>query len=122
MVSQGDGNETRVEQRARETFEASVANLDGRTRSRLNQARQQALAVAAKRPHKWMRTLVPATGLATAALLAVMLQLSPASKVQRNPDAVALEDLDIVSDADNLDLMQDIDFYAWMSQGDASAQ
>jgi hypothetical protein len=122
VVSQGDENETRFEQRAREAFEASVANLDGHTRSRLNQARQQALAVAAKRPHKWMRTLVPVTGLATAALLAVMLQLSPMSKVQHNPDAVALEDLDIVSDADNLDLMQDIDFYAWMPQSDAPTQ
>jgi hypothetical protein len=121
-VSEGDANDSGFEQRSRTAFEASVANLDGPTRSRLNRARQQAVAIAEKRPHKWMRALVPATGLATAALLAVMLQLSPASKVQRNPEAVALEDLDIVSDADSLDLMQDIDFYAWMPQGDARAQ
>jgi hypothetical protein len=122
LVNVGDENESRLEQRTRAAFEASVANLDGRTRSRLNQARQQALAVAEKRPRAWMRTLLPATGLATAALLAVMLQLNPASKVQRSPEAVALEDLDIVADGDNVDLMQDIDFYAWMPQGDASAQ
>lgn len=34
------------ETRTRALFEESVASLDGRTRSRLNQARQAALAVA----------------------------------------------------------------------------
>jgi hypothetical protein len=121
-VSADDANESRLEQRSRAAFEASVASLDGRTRSRLNQARQQAIAVAGKRSQRWVRAFVPATGLATAALLAVILQLSPASRVQHSPEAVGLDDLDIVSDADNVDLMQDIDFYAWMPQGDATAR
>jgi hypothetical protein len=121
-VSADDANDSRFEQRSRAAFEASVARLDGRTRSRLNQARQQALAVAGSRSQRWVRAFVPATGLATAALLAVILQLSPASRVQHNPEAVGLDDLDIVSDADNVDLMQDIDFYAWMPQGDATAR
>jgi hypothetical protein len=120
-VSESRENESGFEQRSRAVFKTSVASLDGHTRSRLNQARQQALAVAEKRPHKWIRTWVPVTGLVTAALLAMMLQISPSNQV-RNPDTVALEDLDIVSDADNVDLLQDIDFYAWMPQGDASAQ
>jgi hypothetical protein len=122
VVIEDDAKDSRLEQRTREAFENSVANLDGRTRSRLNQARQHALAIAAKgAPPRWRRTLLPATGLAAAAVAALILQLSP-SKVAHHPETLAFEDLDIVSDADNLDLMQDIDFYAWMPQSNASAQ
>jgi negative regulator of sigma E activity len=116
LVSDLDRNESRFEERTRASFEASVANLDGRTRSRLNQARQRAVDAAQARP-KWMKALIPATGVAAAAVLAVMLQVNPSIRSQSNGATVALEDLDIVSDADNLDLMQDLDFYAWMPQG-----
>jgi len=121
-VSEADRNDSRFEERTRAAFEASVANLDGRTRSRLNQARQRAVEAAQRRPQKWVRTLIPATGIAAAAVLTLMLQVNPASKVQQNGTVVALEDLDIVSDADNLDMMQDLDFYAWMPQADAPAR
>ncbi|HEU4602746.1 MAG TPA: hypothetical protein VFS24_12285 [Steroidobacteraceae bacterium] len=118
-----DPSETPFEERTRAAFDATVANLDGRTRSRLNQARQQAVAIAANPARqKWMRALVPATGLATAALVAVMLQFNAPGHNSRSSETLALEDLEIVSDSDNLDLMQDIDFYAWMPQGDASNQ
>lgn len=118
-----DRTETSIEERTRAAFDASVANLDGRTRSRLNQARQQAVAIAANPARqKWMRALLPATGLAAAALLAVTLQFNPASNNSRSSQTLAFEDLEIVSDSDNLDLMQDLDFYAWMPQGDVSNQ
>ncbi|HEU4655611.1 MAG TPA: hypothetical protein VFS47_16605 [Steroidobacteraceae bacterium] len=117
-----DPTETSIEERTRAAFDASVANLDGRTRSRLNQARQQAVAIANPARQKWMRALLPATGLAAAALLAVTLQFNLASNNSRSSQTLAFEDLEIVSDSDNLDLMQDLDFYAWMPQDDVSNQ
>jgi len=116
-VSNLERNGSPFEDRTRATFEASVSNLDGRTRSRLNQARQRAVDAAQRPSQKWMKALIPATGIAAAAVLAVMLQVTPTNRTQHDGAVVALEDLDIVSDADNLDLMQDLDFYAWMPQG-----
>lgn len=120
-MSEAEQNQSRLEERTRTAFERSVADLDARTRSRLNQARQQAVQAAQGRQQRWARGLIPVTGVAAAAVLAIMLQVNP-GKVQHNGESVALEDLDIVSDADNVDLMQDIDFYAWMPQSDAPVQ
>jgi hypothetical protein len=120
-VNEHPTTDSEFEQRTRAAFDTSVAGLDGRTRSRLNQARQKAVAAAGHPSRqRWMRTLVPASGLVAAAVCAFVLQVGPLHRSPQSSQTVALEDLDIVSDADNLDLMQDIDFYAWMAANDAA--
>ncbi len=32
------------------------------------------------------------------------------------PGAAALEDLEIVADSDNIELLQDVEFYAWLDE------
>jgi hypothetical protein len=108
---------TELEDRTRALFDASVENLDGRTRSRLTQARHAALAeIRAHRAQPWRRAWLPMSGVATVAALAVWITLGPAG----NNGAVengglALDDLDIVAEAPNLDLLEDVEFYAWIA-------
>ena len=68
---------TEFERNARRVLEESLARIDARTRSRLNQARHAALEAAQPRPRRplWRSfTFMPAAGAAAAALLvAVML-------------------------------------------------
>jgi len=124
---------TPFERNARVLLDESVARIDGRTRSRLNQARQAALAAAAhaRRPFWWRSfTLMPAAGAVAAALLVAMVLWhgepggqSPLAEGQR---PAAVEDIDLLADAEGLDLMEGWDgssFYEWAAaQAEPSGQ
>lgn len=106
-----------LEERSRELFDDSVERLDARTRSRLNQARQQALEEMKKgrgRPY-WLGA--PLGGLAAAALIAVILIRSGGEVVGPGAEngGNMLDDFDIVADADNFELIQDVEFYSWLA-------
>jgi hypothetical protein len=121
---------TQFERNARAVLAESVSRVDGRTRSRLNQARQAALAAVGVRYRPWWRgyTLMPAAGVAAALLVAVMLWHRepvafepPVLEGQRS----AVEDMDLLADAEALDLMEGWDgsFYEWAAdQTDGGGQ
>jgi hypothetical protein len=124
-----------LEVRTRRILEEGLSRIDGRARSRLNQARQAAVTAAA-RPvrglaglNRWFtrQTLMPATGAAAVAALVAVLMLSsghPLTTVAESP-ASALDVLDLVTDDDAMNLMEDNDssFYEWAAaQGDSSGQ
>jgi hypothetical protein len=123
--SQGALADSGLEVRSRQLLDAGLSHVDSRTRSRLNQARQAAVAAAARPAYLgWFsgaltrQTLMPATGAAVAVLVAVFMfgvggrQL--ATSVTDNP-ANALDVLDLVTDDDAMNLMEDDDssFYEW---------
>jgi hypothetical protein len=118
------------EKRTRALLEESVTRIDGRIRSRLNQARHAALAEM-ERPRRtpWWRSfaLAPAAGLVAVVLLAVVLwaprpgQMVPVADGASN----AVEDLDLVADGETFDLIQQGDggFYEWaVAQADAGPE
>jgi len=130
-MSRPDETLTEFERNARVVLEASLARIDARMRSRLNQARHAALeaAVAARRP--WWRgvTLMPAAGAAAAAVLVAVVLW------HRHPSGVeppllegrtsAVEDMDLLADGEALDLMEEGDgsFYEWAAaQTDANGE
>ena len=109
------------EQRARVVLQDSVTRIDGRIRSRLNQARHAAVAEASRRPPAFWRrfALMPAAGAVAAAVL-VAFVLWPHSPQGEPPLAEGghstVEDLDLVADGDALDLVSegsDGSFYEW---------
>ena len=97
------------ERRTREVLEESTARLDGRTLSRLNQARHAALDQRPARRHRW-NLLIPAGATAAAAVLAVMFW-SGGQKVEPSPvdDLELLADFDAPVFADG----EDLEFYEW---------
>jgi hypothetical protein len=113
---------TTFERRAREVLEQSVADLDGRTRSKLTRARHAALAEVgghAKR-YRW-QWLVPAGGLATVALVAIVI-VANRNHVAGHEPSGALEDFEIVAQDENMDMLRDVDFYAWIDTEGQAAQ
>lgn len=122
MTGQGE-QLTEFERQSRLVLEESVLRIDGRVRSRLNQARQAAVeaAVAKRRPFFWrFYTLVPTAGAAAAAVLVAMVlwHREPQMDLPLADGArPTVEDLDLLADGDGLDLVEDGDgsgsFYEW---------
>jgi hypothetical protein len=122
------------ERQARAVLEDSVLRIEGRVRSRLNQARHAAIEEASKRRSFLWRpfgrfTLMPAAGAVAAAVL-VAFVLWPHSRPGEIPGAEVghstVEDLDLLADGDALDLVSDETdsgaFYEWAVDQTDSAE
>jgi hypothetical protein len=116
---------TEFEQRSRMMLEESVLRIDGRVRSRLNQARHAALeaATARRRPlFSRLFTLVPTAGAAAAALMvAMVLWHGGPRQIEPPTGAEPAQDLDLLADSDGLDLVEDGgdgsgSFYEWAAE------
>jgi hypothetical protein len=116
------------ERQARTLLEDSVLRINGRIQSRLNLARHAALEAASRRPSLWRRLhLMPAASAVAAAAL-VAFVLWPHSR-QSEPILAegthTAEDLELLADADALDLVSDETdggaFYEWaVDQADSN--
>jgi len=106
---------TPFEKRTREILEEATAKLDGRTLSRLTQARHAALESKSARPH-WMR-LAPAGAVAAAAVLAVVMWTGNGTS---DPVVIAqgaqVDDMELLADGEAPDftvVAEDLEFYEW---------
>lgn len=98
---------------ARRLLDASTQALDAATLSRLNRARQQALAAAspARSTMRWPRRLAVAASLLLGAVI-----LWPAA--MRGPastgaSTLSPEDAELLADGE-LEMTDDLEFYAWL--------
>lgn len=115
------------DRRARALLEESVLRIDGRVRSRLNQARHAAIEAASQRPSFWRRFSLMPVASAVAAAMLVAFVLWPHS---HQGDVITegghtVEDLDLLADGDALDLVsEETDggaFYEWaVEQADSN--
>jgi len=96
------------EKRTQEVLEESAGRLDGRTRSRLTQARHAALAQLENPARYWWRSYVPAGAAAAVAVLAVVIWSGPAENLPVAGTS-PVEDMELLSDADAPDLVADAD-------------
>ena len=117
MKHDSEHDSSKLETRTRTLFEQSVEALDGRTRSRLNRARQAALAELRESTTQSRRRMwVSASGVAAAAVLAVWMTLSPGNRgAGPNESGMPVDDLDLFAESSNIDLLRDVEFYAWMA-------
>jgi len=121
--------EGEFEQHARALLEGSVLRIDGRVRSRLNQARHAAVEAAARRPAFWRRfSLMPAASAVAAAVLVAFVLWPHAHQgepIAEGGGHGTVEDLDLLADGDALDLVSDETdggaFYEWaVEQADSN--
>jgi len=107
---------------ARTLLEHSAQGLDAAALSRLNRARQAALAQRRRRmPHPWWLSAGAAS--ACALMVAVFAWHAHVATVnsQEFPLAtknVAASDMELVSGDDSLEFYQDLEFYAWLDAQD----
>ncbi len=116
---------TENERRARELFDASVEGLDAETRSRLNRARQAAVAEVERARRSPWRTWVPSAVAASVALLAEVLWRTPGNGVDpsaRSTEPVpAAEVVEMLATSDDFDAAaEDPEFYSWLAARDSS--
>ncbi len=111
--------------KAKSLFDDSVDSIDAATQSRLNRARQKALAKSRRSglgiPMQWL----PAAGLATAVALAVVMWNGAGDSAidaeMLQPIATAqVGDFEILMNDDSLDMLQDLEFYSWVEIDEAS--
>ncbi|MGE5168535.1 MAG: DUF3619 family protein [Deltaproteobacteria bacterium] len=112
---------------ARSLLDESAQALDAPTLSRLNRARQAALAQRApRRRAAWV--FLPA-GLAGACALLLAVGVwhgrraptampAQAATAGANHSAVNAGDLDMIASGDDMEMVQDLDFYAWLDAQD----
>jgi hypothetical protein len=122
---------TEFERNARVVLDRGISRIDARTRSRLNQARQAAVAAATSRRRPlWLRgpVLMPASGVAMALLLALVLWHREPSRIDMpiaEAQSSSVEDLDLLADSEALDMLEGWDgpFYEWAtSQTDGNGE
>ena len=124
MSAQGE-QLTDFERRARVALEESVMRIDGRVRSRLNQARQAAVEAAESRRRPLFSrffTLVPTASAAAAALLVAVFLVHQGPQNQgvipTSHEQLGAEDIELLADSDGLDMVEEGgdgsgSFYEW---------
>lgn len=116
MSTPTDKDNEQFTEQAKALFDDSVERLDAATLSRLNQGRQAALEELADTPAKqWLRW-APATGIAAAAVVAILVLRGPLLDEPR-PDA-SVSDLEILLDEDSLEMFEELEFYSWIDVAD----
>jgi anti-sigma-K factor RskA len=106
------------EQHTRRVLGESVTRVNRRVRSRLNEARQAALAEIEVRPRSFWRlpAIVPAaSAAAVAGVVAVILMTQQGGGLPTSEGGQAFEVIELLSDNDGLDLIENYDgsFYEW---------
>lgn len=110
---------------AGELLRRSADDIDAATASRLNRARQAALADLPRRRRRapW---LVPALSTAAVGALAVGLWLnrggSPELPATATPAVESAADLDLLLATDSLEMLEDLEFYAWLDADRSAAE
>jgi len=103
--------------KAKQLFDGSVEQLDAATLSRLNQGRHAALEeLQRSRPSAvWVRWL-PATGVAAAAIVTVIVMRGPSVDMPVEADVAA--DFEILLEGESLEMLEDLEFYSWLEATD----
>jgi hypothetical protein len=121
MSEQKRDREQAIADRARELFGESVRSVDGETRSKLAQARAKAVeAAVSARGFSWLSApsaLVPLGGVAAAALAVALIWQDPVVP-PASMQTTVLNDLELLTEGENLDLLEDLEFYAWLLEQD----
>ena len=103
-------SDKKFEEAAKRHFDESVDGLDAATLSRLNQGRQAALD-AARSPYRRWSALMPVTGVAAAALVAVVVFQSPSTDGLIEAPA---SDFEILLSEESIDMLEELEFYSWL--------
>lgn len=114
-----DRNDLTPEQarRARDLLDQGTHGLDAHTTQRLQRAR--AAALNGEAPSRTVRPpwLIPAAGFAVAASLVIaVVTLMPTTPERTTPQTASIEDIEILFAQDDLNLYEDLEFYAWLDE------
>jgi hypothetical protein len=102
--------------RAKQVLDRTVDEMDPATSLKLQRAR---LSVMQSRV-SWRPWLAWASGLAMASIATMALVLWMKQPAPENHAAVPLEDFELVTSSENVELAEDLDFYHWLADDDST--
>lgn len=105
-------SEDKLKTNIRQTLDDSAASLDANTLSRIRQVRAQAVDKAQNRRNDWLTIMTGALATACVMVFVVMVLLKSPAPMQTSP----LDDLDLISSSDSLELYEDLEFYEWLEE------
>jgi hypothetical protein len=106
-------SEDELNENIRQSLDESVDALDANTLSKIRQVRAQAVNRAeGHHINKWSGFLIGSLATACVMVLAVVLLLNSPNPMQ----SVPVDDIDLISSSDNLDLFEDLEFYEWLEE------
>ena len=103
--------------RVRSGLDAGQARLDPAITKRLQESRQRALDLAERKPFRLfsMPRLIPVSGFATLAVVAVAMSLWFSLRPQALPHKAA-EEIEVLTMQGNLDMYKDLELFQWLAQ------
>ena len=105
-------------EKARNELDQSCERMDVQTLSRLNSIRHAALEHGKKSPAKVF--LAPFGGLVTACVLVFVVSVFYPGQPDIPDNGTAIEDLDILTSAESLELFENLEFYQWLEENESS--
>ena len=120
MNTPTEKRDEQLAKQAKALFDDSVERLDAATLSKLNRGRQAALAElsSGRRAVAWQRWM-PATGVAAAAVIAVVMLQVPSKPGPDDLESVA--DFEILIGDDSLEMIEELEFYSWIDLAELDA-
>lgn len=111
--------DTNADKKLKAVFDESVDALDAATLSRLNRGRHAALAELSRPRRQWSRWM-PATGVAAAVLMSVILLQGPRD-IAGIAEPVSVSDMEILLGEDSIEMLEELEFYSWIDVADMEA-
>jgi hypothetical protein len=105
-------NEDELNSNIRLALDDSVESLDANTLSKIRQIRAQAVDKAGASQSDWPTIMTRALATACVMVFAVMILLKSPAPTQTVP----LDDLDLISSSESLELYEDLEFYEWLEE------
>ena len=105
-------NEDELKVTIRQALDESVDALDANTLSRIRQIRAQAVDKTVTRHVNWFGIMSGALATACVMVFAVMIVLQSPATLQTVP----VDDLELISSSDNLELFEELEFYEWLEE------
>ncbi|MGD2166487.1 MAG: hypothetical protein PVF63_00170 [Gammaproteobacteria bacterium] len=105
--------------RTRELFDREVSGLDAATRSKLNRARQRALAELDRPAASLLRAPLPQATFAVIAMAAVgglLFLRAGMDSGDATPDFAEASDIEILLAEDDMAFLEELEFYVWLEE------
>ncbi len=115
MNEESQQSEQEFVARVKQVLDRTARDLDPAVSLRLQHARLAAL----EKPASWSRRLIWISGAAASAGAALALALWLTEPVPEHHAAVPLDDFELVTSVEDVELAEDLDFYHWLADDDS---
>ena len=105
-------NEDEMNTNIRQALDESADALDANTLSKIRQIRAQAVEKAAGKSFNWFGVMSGALATTCVIVFAVMVLIKTPTTMQ----SVPVDDLELISSSDSLELYEDLEFYEWLEE------